>query len=70
MWISEFRRALFDWEKLRMIKFLVRLQDSYIESNQANHRVWKVAPGGEFSVSSCYSHVANHRHITGPWSSI
>lgn len=46
VWALVFRRALFNWEILRMIQLLARLQESHIDPNQDDYRMWKAASGG------------------------
>lgn len=59
-----------DWEIPRMIEFLARLQMVYLDPDQVDMQVWKVASGGEFSVKFCYGLITTTSQHEGPWRDI
>lgn len=66
IWSLVLRRELFDWEIPRVTQLLDHLQGSHINMDQENRRVWRMGVGGQFTVSTCYGHVANVRSEPGP----
>lgn len=70
IWNLPLRRNLFDWEVPRVIEFLAHLQDSHINLDLEDRRVWKFSTGDKFSVKSCYGHVVRSRMVVGPWKEI
>lgn len=53
-----------------MSQLLGRLQSLHINRDMEDKRIWKVDAGENFSVKSCYGHVATSSSICGPWNEV
>lgn len=48
VWSPIFRRALFDWEILRVLQLLAKLANKHIDQDLEDRRVWRYDPRGRF----------------------